>query len=72
MKHLSYTANSTKELVEDIKEVRINCLGGEAEEDSGYTVKGEIVSVISVSEYLSCRFCWCTAVPEDSSIAECT
>ena len=51
----------------------LSCLGGEEEEEeSGYTVKGKIVPVISVSEYHSCRFCWSKVVPEDDGIAECT
>ena len=31
------------------------------EEQSGRTVRGEIVTVISATEYLSCKFCRCKA-----------
>ena len=62
-----------KELVEDIEDVNEERLGSEdEEEESGYTVKGEIVSVISVSEYNSYRFCRSKVVDEDDGVAECT
>ena len=61
--------DSTKELAEELEKVNEECLGGEdEEEESGCTVKGEIVSV---SEYLSCKFCRCKAAVEDE-IADCT
>ena len=45
-------------------------MSGREEEESGRSVKGEIVSVILVSEYLSCKFCRCKATVECN--AECT
>ena len=60
-------------LFKDYSSLILSCLGGEEEEEkSGYTVKGEIVSVISVSKYNSCRFCRSKVVPEDYGVAECT
>ena len=57
-KYLSFTADSTKELAEDLEDVNEECIGDEEdEEQSGRTVRGEIVSVISATEYLSCKFC---------------
>lgn len=54
VKCLAYTANSSKEVAGDVEE----------DDDSGRTVKGEIRAVISVSEYLSCKFCRFKAVAE--------
>ena len=64
VKYLTNTTDSTKvELIEEFEKVNEKCLG-EEEEESGRSVKGEIVSVILVSEYLSCKFCRCKATVE--------
>ena len=72
MKHLSFTTDSVKEDVEDVKDVNEEMLGGEEEEESGHTVTGEIVSVISTSEYRSCKYCRCKVVVDDDDMAECS
>ena len=47
-KYLLFMADSTKELAEDLEDVNEECIGDEEdEEQSGHTVRGEIVSVIS-------------------------
>ena len=73
VKYLAYTANSSKEVVEDVENVNEEEIGGEEDEDdSGRTVEGEITAVISSSEYLSCKFCRSKAVASDELVAECS
>jgi len=69
-KYLSYTANSSAKLIDDLEKVNEEEIADEKEE-TGHVAQGETSAVLSTSEYLSCKFCRSKAVPEDGVVAEC-
>lgn len=69
-KYLSYTANSSAKLIDDLEKVNEEEIADEKEE-TGHVAQGEISAVLSTSEYLSCKFCRSKAVSEDGVVAEC-
>ena len=70
--YLSYARTSSKEEVAEVEEVNEDEVVGKESEDWGHVVSGEISTVISTAEYLSCKVCRSKALSEDGVIAECT
>jgi len=60
-KYLSYTANSSAKLIDDLEKVNEEEIANEKEE-TGHVAQGETSAVLSTSEYLSCKFCRSKAV----------
>ena len=71
-KYLSYARTSSKVVVAELEEVNEDEVVGEESEDWGHVVSGEISTVISTAEYLSCKVRRSKALSEDGLIAECT
>ena len=60
------------EAIEEIGEINDEEVSGKESTSDARYVKGEICSVISTTEYASCKFCKCKVLSEDGVVGRCS